>query len=322
MRSRTFPLLPLLSLAALALAAAACTGADDGSGGGDDRPDSLALPGDSYYPESLSAAPDGTLYVGSIAHGELWKFEPGADTPVLVVPSSGTLTNIAGVLVDPAGSTAYLCSVDLGFARNSEVKVLDLASEAITATVTFPAFAFCNDLALDGAGNLYAADSFGRVWRRDGAAFEEWHVSSHVAPVGTSGVAAFGADGIVWDGEGALYVNNIGASTLVRVPILTNGSAGVPEPITLDQAIVLPDGMRMDGPDSLLLVEGGAGRLSRITIDGANGAVTHVATDLDGPTSLIRANDGLWVTEGQVGILFGLVEGEPNLPFQIRRIED
>lgn len=316
--------LPLLSLAALSLSlavtASACGGSEDG--GDDDRPDELHLPGTSFYPESLSAAPDGTLYVGSIGQGELWKFEPGSDAAVQVVPGSATQTNIAGVLVDPAGTTAYLCSVDLGFARNSEVKVVDLATETVTATLTFPAFSFCNDLVLDGAGNLYVSDSFGRIWRRDGAAFEEWHTSSHVAPVGTSGVAAFAANGIAWDGAGALYVNNIGASTLVRIPILANGSAGTPQPITLSQPIVLPDGMRMDGADSLLLVEGGAGRVSRITLSGANGSVTHVATDLDGPTSLIRAEDGLWVTEGQVAILFGLVDGDPNLPFKVRRIEE
>ena len=310
----------LLSLAVLTslVGAAACSGGDD-SVGGSDRPDALSLPGDSFFPESLSAAADGTLYVGSLAHGELWKFAPGSDVPVLVLASSGTQTNIAGVLVD--GSTAYLCSVDLTFSRNSEVKVLDLATETVTATLSFPAFTFCNDLAIDGDGALYVADSFGRIYRRAGATFDVWHTSAAVAPVGTSGVAAFGADGIVWDGADALYVNNIGAGTLARIPILANGSSGTAQPIALDAGLVLPDGMRADGAGSLLVVEGGAGRLSRIDVTGDSGAVTTVAGDLDGPTSVIRTDDGLWVSEGQVGVLFGLVEGPANLPFQIRRVD-
>ena len=85
---------------------------DDGSA---KRPDGLALPGDSIYPESVHAAPDGTLYVSSIADGEPWKIEAGSDEPQLVIASSATLTSITGVLVNEEGSTAYRCSVDLGF---------------------------------------------------------------------------------------------------------------------------------------------------------------------------------------------------------------
>ena len=36
----------------------------------------IALPSDRAYPESITAAPDGTLYVGSPAVGGVWRIKP------------------------------------------------------------------------------------------------------------------------------------------------------------------------------------------------------------------------------------------------------
>jgi|GEM_PF-2509066 hypothetical protein len=38
----------------------------------------IELPGDSAYPESIAASPDGTLYVSSLASGGIIRIQPGA----------------------------------------------------------------------------------------------------------------------------------------------------------------------------------------------------------------------------------------------------
>ena len=50
----------------------------------------LVLPGDRYYPESLDVAADGTLFVGSLALGEVVKFAPGGDAPTVFVAPEAT----------------------------------------------------------------------------------------------------------------------------------------------------------------------------------------------------------------------------------------
>src|SRR5258705_3101407 len=43
-----------------------------------DTLNSIEVPGERAYPESISAAPDGTLYVGSLASCGIARFKPGA----------------------------------------------------------------------------------------------------------------------------------------------------------------------------------------------------------------------------------------------------
>lgn len=38
----------------------------------------VTIPGDNVFPESMSEAKDGTLYIGSIGQGAIWKVAPGA----------------------------------------------------------------------------------------------------------------------------------------------------------------------------------------------------------------------------------------------------
>lgn len=131
------------------------------------EPDLLALPGQAYYPESLHASADGTLYVGSLASGEIVAFDRGATEPrTIIAASAHGVTGVTGVLVEQ--DELWLCSVDTTFQRPTEVRSFTLAGEPID---TFPLAAtqFCNDLAFDSAGRLYATDSFSGTIQRLGA---------------------------------------------------------------------------------------------------------------------------------------------------------
>jgi sugar lactone lactonase YvrE len=283
----------------ITLALAAC-GTDDPP-----QPELFDLPGNAYFPESLSASADGTLFVGSLATGQVTAFANGA-TEGRTVVGDATVTGVAGVHVE--GDELWLCSVDTTFQRPTELRSFALDG---TPREAFSLGAgFCNDLAFDAAGRLYVTDSFsGTVLRLEDGALVPWLEDPALAP---AMAGAFGLDGIAFTG-GALYVTKFDTGGVYRIAIAADGSAGA---VTELGTFASPDGLRALGEDSLLLVEG-AGRLVRLAI--AGGTPTVLADDLDMPTAVVHARGSAWVTEGQLGRLFA---GEaPNLPFAVRRVD-
>jgi hypothetical protein len=310
-----------LAVGAVAVAVAACSGGSKTKSRGDE----VDLPGDSWFPESLNADASGTLYVGSIAHGEIAKNGLHETTPTLFVTTAASgLAGITGVLVDDATHTLYACAVDLSFATPSKVIAFDLATGAQTNAWTFPnPFAVCNDIAIDGSGKVYASDSTGGMIDRipaSGTTLDVWKQDVTLAAAGTAGIASFGVDGLAWDGTD-LYANNLSKHSLVRIPIVAGDSAGTPVPIDVTPPFSGPDGMRLDGAGTLLVVDGFVGQLNRVVVTGTTATSTTLESGLDGPTSVVRTSDGLWVTEGQLAILLGLQAGPPNLPFKVRRFD-
>ncbi len=298
---------------ALALPLTACS---DDLDPGPPQPDLIALPGDAFYPESLSAAADGTLYVGSLGTGQVVAFRDGAAEPETIVGPGSGVTAVAGVLV--RGDELWLCSVDTTFQRPNELRSFTLDG---TPRATFPLDAgrFCNDLAFDAAGALYVTDSFsGTILRLPpgGAALEPWLVEPPLAPQ----PGAFGLDGIVAAGA-ALYVNRFDTGGLYRVAIRPDGSAGDVTPIAVSPALVTPDGMRALDDRTLLLVEGNRNTLVQLALDGDAATPTVLDDRLDMPTSVVVARGSAWVTEGQLGRLLAQPPVAPLLPFSVRRVD-
>lgn len=304
---------PLLASLALSLGIGCGTAAT-----GPADVDSLTLPGDSYYPESLTIAADGTLFIGSLGTGQVVKFAPGSTTPEVFVPA-GTVKNVSGVLVDDTGGALYLCAVDISGAAPSAVRSFKLSDGSPLGTYNIPGASFCNDLALDGQRNLYAADSYGKIFRlpQGGSTIALWSSDPALAP---TSAMAYGADGIVWDGKDGLYVNTFTEGALLRLPIKQDGSAGAATRITVTPALSFPDGMRLLADGTLLVAEG-AGRISKVMISGATATATKLTEGLKGPTSVVRYEQTAWISEGQLGHLFGQLPGAPTTPFSLRRIK-
>jgi sugar lactone lactonase YvrE len=288
-------------LATLAVSTSLVACADDA----EPQPDLLALPGQAYYPESLHAAADGTLYIGSLATGSVVAFDDGALEPrTVIAPGDHGVTGVTGVLVE--ADELWLCSVDTTFQRATEVRSFTLAGQPI-ATYPMAATQFCNDLAFDATGNLYATDSFsGTIQRLEagGVGFETYVEDPRFVP-DTQG--AFGLDGIAIIGE-TLYVNKFDTGELFAI----DADRSITDLVTL----VAPDGMRAH--EGALLVVEGAGRLTRVALDGTT---TTLAEDLDMPTSVVVSRGSAWVSEGQLGRLFANPAQAPNLPFAVRRID-
>jgi sugar lactone lactonase YvrE len=318
MRTSTFILLATLS-ATLSLTPTLGCGDSDAT----DPPDAVSLPGEALYPEGIAATADGTFYVGSLREGTIWRVPPGAGEPEaapFAAAGANGLVSALGLLADEERGLLWACSSDPGVGtRTGEdppaVVAFDLATGAASGRFELPGGGFCNDLALDGAGNLYVTDSFGPrvlLLAAGADALEVWLEDEAFAGEG------FNLNGIAVESE-AVYTVKYNSGELFRIPIAADGSPGGLASIALDRVLELPDGLKLEGPGRLVVVEG-AGRLSRILVDGDTGAVSTIRDQLDGPTTVALHGGDAWVVEGKLGHLFDQALGDPALPFQVVRV--
>jgi streptogramin lyase len=287
---------------------------------GDDAPSRLTLPGDSFYPESVTATADGRLFVGSFGTGEVVTFAPGATTATLFIGASPEVPRALGLAADPGVGALWMCANDTA-AQDSAAPRLrryDLVSGELRRSYSFPAPAFCNDIALDGQHGVYVTDSLGAVYRMRAGAdhLDPWTRDPLIAPAAPGG---FGANGVAWDGSHSLYVTAFDTDRLVRFAIQADGSAAPGEEVAVTPSLSGPDALRALDEHDLLIVEQTGARLTRVTLP--DGHATALASGLAQPTSVIAHGATAWVSEGQLGHILGTVAGPPSLPFDLRRVE-
>ncbi len=129
-------------------------------------PDTINIPGDRIFPESLTSTSDGSIIIGSIGQKQVYRVKPGASTAeVWLKPGTPGLNNVLGVFADNKGGTLYVCSNLLGPpgpgpAVNGTLLTFDSKSGAPKGQYPFPTEkATCNDIAVDADGNVYATDT-------------------------------------------------------------------------------------------------------------------------------------------------------------------
>lgn len=295
------------------------SGSDDTSGGATCDVTEVALPGEAFFPEGI-AADDGLLYVGSLATGEIVVADPCRNTVETLLAPGGPIRNAVGLRVDPSRSLLWVCNSDITYTSPPSLDALDLQTGQRVAEHQFDAIGFCNDIAIDDAGNVYATDSAGhrlhRVAAEDALSdtiTETWlaDASFAVRP------GAFGLNGITLDADNAVWFSNYQLGTLHRVLINADGSPGAIETPRLAGATSLPDGLLWH-EDSLLTVSGG-NALLRVQPE-APFEVTVLADDLDFGTTVAVTHGDAWVAEGQLDHLFGIDPNPPTQPFVVRRI--
>lgn len=284
----------------------------------------IALPGPSFYPESITALSDGTLFIGSLALGQIWKNVPNSTVPTKFVDN---LKQVNGVLADQANDRLYACVTDTSATTNN-VKVLSfgLADAQQKDSFALPDGTKCNDMVFDATGNLYVADSSGKIFKanKGTTTMTQWAMGGMLDP---SMAGGFGADGIVFDGTNYLFINNFSTGKLIRIQIMGDGMAGTPDEIVVTPPLENPDGMRMINATTLVSTENrlvGLGKLSKVVIDNTakTGAKTVISNRLDGPTSFVKVGMVYWITEGQLQELFVGTPPpmNPDLPFLVRRL--
>jgi sugar lactone lactonase YvrE len=266
----------------------------------------LELPGPAFFPESITAAPNGALFVSSLTTGDIVRFAPGSSTPTTFV--TGVNVGTAGVMADPDRNILWACAVDLSFETASELRAFDLRTGALEASYPIPDGGLCADIAL-ARGAVYVTDTLlGRILRVRGGRLELWSADPQLAGGGFLKI-----NGIAFDGRRTLYTTNYSTGELFAVPILPGGAAGPAAQIELDEPMAFPDGIRWR--DGYLYVAENSNGLSRV--DPLTGTRTLLDGSLDQPSSLVFVGDDIWITEGQVLRL--QAEEPPNLPFKVVR---
>lgn len=290
----------------------------------------IVISGDKIFPESMTSSPDGAVIFGSIGQHAIYRAPPGsAQADVWVAPNTQGLSSTFGVFADPRSNTLWACSGTSPFGPRtpgagppppSNLYAFNLKSGAYKAHYQFPTpGSFCNDIAVDAAGNTYATDTNNMevVRLKKGAdQLEVW-----------AGNGAFGAKGGLLDGISILgkrmLVNTLVTSKLFSVPIESDGKAGSITEVTLSRPIARPDGMRGFGKDKVLIIEGGdGGRLSKITLNGNEGKVETIKEGYpDGPVAVTVVGTTAYVVEGQFAAMRGGPNAPPTKPFRATAVE-
>jgi hypothetical protein len=275
---------------------------------------SLTVPGDNFFPESIAATPAGTLFVGSVVTGEILRFGPGSTDAETFVPA-GVNAGTAGVFVDMVRGVLWACAVDLTFQTPTALRAFDLRTGALRANYELPDRGVCGDIAV-AHGDVYITDTTdptaatrlpGRILRlttprprrADQGTLTVWSADplfTRPALSAPSFPLEIQINGIAFDGISSLYTTNLSSGELLRVRIRLDGSAAPATMIDLDRDLVVPDGIRMLDPARLLVAE----LVGRLTLVNLHTGATAVVAELDQPTSLVRVDGSLWVSEGQV----------------------
>jgi sugar lactone lactonase YvrE len=290
-------------------------------------PKAIDLPSAQAYPESLSSSQDGTLYVGNLAEGGIWRIRPNGQPEAWIKPGAFGSGSILGVLVDEPSNSLWVCSDDLsamglmiaGAGPGSALIGFDLKTGAGKVRAQFAGeHNLCNDIAIGPDGSAYATNSDTPQILRlppGGKKLEVWFTESSLAPKTHDGT---GIDGIAFGGDGNLYINTFDAGKLYRIDV-KDGKAGKLTKLKPSRKLVGTDGMRPLGGSTFLLIEGNAGKVDSITVTGDHVSVTTLHDGYVTPTGVTPVGNTAWVSEGQLDFLFEpkLKGQKPRLPFRV-----
>jgi hypothetical protein len=277
----------------------------------------IVMDGTNLYPESMSSAPDGSVYIGSMK-GIVFRARPGSNRATAwIKPTArnGILT-LLGVLVDAPSHTLWLCSSP-GALRSPPVTgtaslmAFDLRTGRQRGNYPFPAPAsVCNDISVAPNGDVYASDTpNGRILRLAKGAKS--------LTVFAADASLKGIDGVVFGSNGVLYVNNVSRNQLLIVDIRADGTAGPITPLVLSQAVAGPDGFRAIGANRFLLAEGNSGRIDLVTISGVHADIHVLREGLQSPPAVTLVGNTVYALEGKILYLISpALKGKDPGPFK------
>ena len=283
----------------------------------------IIMPGDRFFGEGVTATSDGTFYAGSMEEGIIVKAVAGSDKaePFIAAGENG-LVSVLGLYADEASNTLWACSSDAdnGKLKGTApvgIKAFDLKTGAAKGSYDFPGGGFCNDLTVDAKGNVYATDSWTpRILRLTAGskALEEWINDPQL------GAEQWSLNGLDFDRtNGMIYVLNQNLGKLFRIVVKPDGSAGAVTLIETSQELRRPDGLKLIDPNTLAAVEGGAGAVAVITLDGDKAQVKRIEAGLDGVATFAYYDGSAWVVENQGDHFWDPTNAGPDAtkPFRI-----
>ncbi len=246
------------------------------------------------FPESLTSTPNGTIYIGSINRGEVYRALPGQKRATTwISKQAGNFGIVLGVLADARSGTLYVCD-DNG--DHAYLKTFSLKTAGLIKSHEFPGGGLCNDIALKGKDAYVTDTKNGRVLKLAAGSDEltQWYVNDKSDP---------SLDGLVWQGN-TLYTNTYDGNHLIAVPMQADGSAGKGTNLSTSMDIYQPDGMRKSSDGTILLVEGrgkdGNGRLDEVTVSGKKAAIRVIKDHYMLPTAVTTVGSTAYVLEAKL----------------------
>jgi len=246
------------------------------------------------FPESLTSTPNGTIYIGSLSQGEVYRALPGERVAkTWISKDAGKFGLVLGVLADAKSSTLFVCDNN---GEHAYLKPFSLKTSAMMKSYELPGGGFCNDIALKGADAYLTDTKGGRVLKLAAGsdALTVWY---------TNDKSDSSLDGLVWQGD-ALYTNTYNGNHLIRIPMNADGSAGKGVNLATSMDIYQPDGMRLSASGKILMVEGrgkdGNGRLDEVTVSGDRANITVLKGGYMLPTAVTVVGGTAYVLEAKL----------------------
>ena len=293
-------------------------------------PQTVTLPGNQAYPESVTSTADGTLYVGSFASGGVARVRPGqSQAEPWIKPGAFDSRSTLGVLADQRSNTLWVCSNDLSdmgvpgpsSAKGSAVKAFDLATGEGKLSAQLPGpHTFCNDIAVGADGSVYvtntAAPQILRL-RPGEKQLQVWATDPAFNPPAKGG----GLDGLAFGTDGNLYADTFTKAELFRVEV-KDGNAGTITKLQPSQPLALTDALRPDPNGGFLMIEG-TGKLDHLTVEGDKATIQTLKDGYTGPTGVTPVGNTAWVSEGQLAYLLDPAKKgqSPHLPFKLYAVD-
>jgi hypothetical protein len=259
------------------------------------QPTQIVIDDTRVFPESLTSTADGTIIIGSMDHGTVYRAASGAAKAVpWIAAGPNGLGRVLGVLANEAENTLWVCTNDLDPKGNAaELKAFDLKTAAPKGGYPFEGGGFCNDIAVARNGTVYATDTRrGRILalKPGAAALTVWAEDTRWA----------GIDGIAILADGAVLFNNVRQNQLVRVDMKPDGTAGGTILLELSQPLDGPDGMRTLPDGRIILAENRSGKIDIVKVEGDKAEIETIKDGFkDTPTAVTVVGDTAWVLEAK-----------------------
>ncbi len=284
-------------------------------------PESIALPGERAFPESVASTKDGTVYAGSLASGGIYRIQPHSiEAKLWIEPGSFGTHSTFGVLADEKAGVLWVCSNDLsargmtvgGSDGISALTGFDLKTGTGKVRAPFPGKpSTCNDIAIGPDKAAYVTNTAAPQILRlapGSTQLQVWFTDPSLQPEKGGGL-----DGLAFGPDGNLYVDTVGPGELYRIDV-KKGQATRLTKLTPSRRLVRTDALRRYGKDFLLIE--GEGRLDMLSVRGDNATVETLEEGYVGPTGVTPVGRIAWVSEGQLSFVSDSTK-KPNLPFHI-----
>ncbi|MEO9338261.1 hypothetical protein ABFT80_12540 [Mesorhizobium sp. SB112] len=282
-----------------------------------DVPNTITLPQNASYPNGITHAEDGTLFIGQITQGGILRRGPDGLWSRIHEGSESIFAGTA-LRLDEARNVLWGASPDFlpeGEPRVPNIFAIDTRTGVVLQSVALND-GFTNDIAIEPEGSILVTDSTGGRLLRLTLGETEFETAlqddrlTHDSGIGVGGIARAP--------NGAVAVGNFSTG---RLYIYENDSL---RELELPRTIENPDGMAFTADGSLIVLEGavesGDGRVLRIANSLAPGKrdLEIVTEGLESPVNLTIASDGIaYVTESR--IRHRLIEGrETEIPNEFR----